>query len=880
MEHGEPISTVLNGFTIQNGHSTPHSTTVENNGISLYQASPTITNNIITNNTGCGINVANQSAPLIQGNDIARNIVAQDGAFTQCIGFNEVSSGGFGGTAIGMIGTGDVSIIGNTIEENSSLINSTFVGSEPGAISDTVTNGHTVLIQSNTLRNNLAQAFVDFITSPNLVEKVILDQNFISNTGFLRFGGSLIETNNTIVNSSQETGMLSGQIENNLFVYYGNRNSGGAGPLTCTLQKPSLNLSIKNNDVFPSIGFDLNYPPCSLGAGNISTDPLFLNSNAGDFHTQRSSPVVATGDINAPLIQPTDFDGKNRTVCGTIDMGAYEVHPIPPITLASSPNPSVGGSNVAFTAHVTGNCNMPTGTLTFLDGATVLATGVLDAGGNTMFSTSTLTVGTHSITATYPGDFNFDPSTSPPYSQVVTGYPTAVALQVAPNPARAFQTLSLSALVSSAFGVPTGTVSFMAAGKVLGTAAVGGNGQAATSISTLGAGTYSITAMYNASLLYASSTSSAVLEVVNGAPTGTVLASAPNPSTFGQSVSLTATVAAPQTSSIPTGSVSFQEGSLILGSMPLSANGAATFATNALAVGSHTIVAVYSGSGNNNTSTSNPVVQVVGLAPDVLALTGTPNPANTGETVILSATVLPTTGNLVIPSGTVSFADQSGLLGAAPLNGGRAVLTTSTLAAGSHTITATYSNGGNFAPGTSPSFVEVIQPHDFRISLSPANITISSGETGQATVQLTSIGSYAGTLNLGKGQIPTYGALAFAPGLVSLGSGGTAPSTISIKTVHLPPPYASLHGATSKNVRSVVWAVLLFSPLTMFKRKRLSKLLICLFGAILMGISTGCTNVSFVPLRVAPGTYVIPITATDPMTGITHTANLTVTITS
>ena len=70
-------------------------------------------------------------------------------------------------------------------------------------------------------------------------------------------------------------------------------------------------------------------------------------------------------------------------------------------------NPSVFGQSVTFTATVKAvapGSGTPTGAVTFLDGSTTLGTGTLDASGVASFSTSTLSVGEHSITAAYGGN--------------------------------------------------------------------------------------------------------------------------------------------------------------------------------------------------------------------------------------------------------------------------------------------------------------------------------------------------------------------------------------------------------------------------------------------------------------------------------------------
>ncbi len=99
---------------------------------------------------------------------------------------------------------------------------------------------------------------------------------------------------------------------------------------------------------------------------------------------------------------------------------------------------------------------------------------------------------------------------------------------------------------------------------------------------------------------------------VDGATTTTILSSSSNPSTFGQSVSLTATVTSPA-AGIISGTVTFQDGTTALGSPPLS-SGQATLSTSALAAGTHSISATYNGDPTFLPSTSAPLSQVVNPA--------------------------------------------------------------------------------------------------------------------------------------------------------------------------------------------------------------------------------------------------------------------------
>jgi hypothetical protein len=98
----------------------------------------------------------------------------------------------------------------------------------------------------------------------------------------------------------------------------------------------------------------------------------------------------------------------------------YVVEAITATTLTSSSNPCPYGQSVTFTAEVTSSIGAPPDgeTVSFMNGKTVLGTGTL-GGGSASFTTSTLKVGTHSITAVYGGDLDFSSSTSKALKQIV-----------------------------------------------------------------------------------------------------------------------------------------------------------------------------------------------------------------------------------------------------------------------------------------------------------------------------------------------------------------------------------------------------------------------------------------------------------------------------
>lgn len=441
----------------------------------------------------------------------------------------------------------------------------------------------------------------------------------------------------------------------------------------------------------------------------------------------------------------------------------------------------------------------------------------------------------------------------------------------------------MTATVTSAYTTPDGTITFMTGGKALATATLAANGTASATISTLGAGTYSITAVYGGSTEYAGSTSNAVLEIVNGAPTTTALTSAPNPSNFGQTVTFTAIVAAPQSTTIPTGTVNFMDGATTLGSATLSTSDVAQFSTSSLAAGSHNITAVFGGSTNDNKSTSNTVVQIVNVNTAAIDLTASPNPAQVGQAVTL--TVSASGIMLGATTDTVTFYDGSNSIGSAPLNAaGVASISTSSLTLGTHSITATLAATTTHTSATSAPVSEVIIQAGF--SFTGSSITLLTGRSGTGNLQLASLQGFTGNVAVTcDPPFPLNYTCTLQRSTISLTAGQSTTFTYTLKPSYTATAaHSNSFDRTTRVVLASLFPITLLSLIGLARKRRtpLRTLLTLTLLAVLASATTACGPDQFIE-ATSPGTYPITFTATGTNQGsstpVTQILHLTVLLT-
>ena len=461
----------------------------------------------------------------------------------------------------------------------------------------------------------------------------------------------------------------------------------------------------------------------------------------------------------------------------------------------------------------------------FKDGMTDLTPGGVNVtDGQAIFTTTALVAGTHTITATYSGDGTFagsqaSDSASP---QVVTKDSTSTSVIITPSTLVSGQPAAFIALVSNTsgpFAAPTGMVQFAVDGTNAGSPVPLINGVASLPSTLLAAGSpHTVAAIYtNSDGNFASGSGTAAIAVSKDAASLT-LASLPNASVFGQSVSFTATVGpgAPG-SGTPTGTVDFKDGATDLtpGGVSL-VGGRGTFSISSLSVGRQTITASYSGDANFLASQARAALQVNKAISQTSALGVFPNPAVFGQAIsfrVNVSAVFPAKGT---PTGTVTFLDGSTTLGSLTLTGGGATFTTPSLSRGNHLISADYSGDGNFLASASPGYGELVQRDTTTTAVTASPNPPIAGQvvTFTAAVRANAPGSGkpTGTVTfkdfnamLGSGTLNSAGQATFSTTALAVGShaitatyGGDNNFTASVSAILSPTVKSSLRGAVQQ----------------------------------------------------------------------------------
>ncbi|MGC1299254.1 MAG: FG-GAP-like repeat-containing protein [Alloacidobacterium sp.] len=273
---------------------------------------------------------------------------------------------------------------------------------------------------------------------------------------------------------------------------------------------------------------------------------------------------------------------------------------------------------------------------------------------------------------------------------------------------------------------------------------------------------------------------------------------------------------------------------------------------------------------NQAAKTMSLLLSVKNLITPTLALSSNETIALVGSSLAFTAKV---TGGTSTPTGTVSLSDGDSQLAQQNLDAsGTAVFNISSLVAGTHTLTASYSGDSNFTPASSTTLSQAIT--DFQLALSPSAQTISAGSSATYSLTITPIAGFTGMVTLNCSGLPS---LANCSASTINVTSASVTETITVTTT---PSTSALY--ISK--QNVVYACALFGCFSfcfLTRRNRASRrrLLVLSSTIMLLGLTLGMIACSGSSKKVTPGTpagtSTVTITATTMQNGVTVTHNVT-----
>jgi sugar lactone lactonase YvrE len=358
---------------------------------------------------------------------------------------------------------------------------------------------------------------------------------------------------------------------------------------------------------------------------------------------------------------------------------------------------------------------------------------------------------------------------------------------------------------------------------------------------------------------------------------------------FGQTVIATATVTG--LSLTPAGTVQFTvDGSNT--NVTLS-GGVATLSLPSLSAGAHTVSAVYTSSNGYLPATASSVILTVGKTTPAVILTSNLNPTLAQSAITFTAKVTSAAGT---PTQTVTFLDGTTTIGTGTLSGGVATLTISTLAAGTHSITAAYGGDANFATASSSTLAELVE--DFGFTISTPSVTVLPGSTAVFTFTVAPVdaSTFLAAINLTVGGLPPGATYTITPATLAAGAASTTVTlTINIpKTQAGATPYtmhpgqqlaASKRGSgagyLARRLTPFALALLLLPFAGRLRRtgKKLGRVMLVLLlltsGAAIMTWMGGCGATSGY-FTQQQQTYTVTVTGTSG--ALSHSATVTLTV--
>jgi hypothetical protein len=474
--------------------------------------------------------------------------------------------------------------------------------------------------------------------------------------------------------------------------------------------------------------------------------------------------TATNAKLNYPGVMYQDYAGVALDPWGNIYIAdtlnnRIRVVGVPPqnttTTVVSSNSSLYVGASVTFTATVRSAFGTPPGTVTFYSDGSPIGSGGL-SGNTAAISTTTLAIGSHSITATYGGSTHYSTSTSSAITQQITQVPTGLTFNMSPNPSNYGSNVTIGISVTASNGTtPTGSVSVVANSSTsLGTPALSG-GTASVNTSSLPVGANSITVSYPGNATYDSS-SVTETETVNKVTPSLSVSCSPNPITYGaQNTNCYSSLTGGNS---PTGSIVWT----------INGAGWTTTAINGsaggfgwYAAGPYTIGVSYAGDSKNNAASGSTVLTIIKATPSNNVSLGSSSVVY-GQTTTVAVQV-----GCNSACGSVDYRLDGGEWGTVSLSSSGSYTSPTGLAwsVGTHSIQVNYLGNGNYNAVSS-------SVHSFTITNPIANTTTQIASSLNPSTYGQNI-TFSAPVNTG-GTLPT-GTITFKDGGSSIGTGSVTP---------------------------------------------------------------------------------------------------------
>jgi Bacterial Ig-like domain (group 3)/NHL repeat len=299
--------------------------------------------------------------------------------------------------------------------------------------------------------------------------------------------------------------------------YAGNTQAAGSAsapfPLTVVQATTQVQLSVSPNPGL--VTRPITFTAKVTGSGGTPTGTVTFTANGSAIGaapldgTGTATINVSTLPINTYTIVASYSGDANDGVSASASQTLNVILATTNTALTVKPNPALVTQTVTFTATVTGNGGTPTGTVNFLANGNIIGTATLNAGTAT-FTDSALAAASYTIVASYVGDGGNASSASAGAQLTVGLIPTQTGLGTSTTGGTSPQVILVATVLNGATGpMPTGTVTFTAGGKALGSSTVSTNGVATLTPNLTAGVSYSIVATYSGDALHSPSSSQA-----------------------------------------------------------------------------------------------------------------------------------------------------------------------------------------------------------------------------------------------------------------------------------------------------------------------------------------------------------------------------------